>query len=297
MHKLAIALAGFGSWLLVTGCDWSAGGSDSGYNSRYNWVNFNGVYRSTAGGVLVTDYSTTPAVSAITTNSFNRNNENIGTQNGSSDEYSGILDEKPVRPGSVTIRTGAVTLNDNGSGGLSGGGATGSINYETGSWSIDLNLGISPSGTAIFADYSYLVTSGGGSGGSGSGASGKSIYTFSVSHQGQNVEIVDNNGAVYTGKMGSTQVNEGTQNGSTGPVAGDLIVMQFSVSGTSAAGKNVKISGVFQGVVASYNGTTVNFAQRQMLGTWIETNGRTGDIVGTTSSITLSAPDGPPPAP
>jgi len=292
MYKLAIALAGFGSWLLVTGCEWSAGGSDSGYNSRYNWVNFNGVYRSIDGGPLVTDYSSAPSTNTTPTGTtYSRLNENIGTQNGSSDFYSGVLSYKPVVPGTLTIRSGAVTLTDNGSGSLSGGGATGSINYNTGSWSVDFNLNIEPAGTPIRADYDYTVSSGGGTGSSGSGASGFVIHSFVLTHQGENLEIRDNNGATYSGKLGSTAVNEGS-NAANPPAVGDLISMQYSASGVSKAGKSVEIVGTLQAVVSgvSSNGSSVKLAQRQIVGTWIEQNGKTGNVEGSSVTVTVAGP-------
>ena len=50
----------------LAGCDWDTGSDADHWNSDYNWVNFSGTYRSAAGGLLVTDYTTTPSTPGST---------------------------------------------------------------------------------------------------------------------------------------------------------------------------------------------------------------------------------------
>ena len=56
---VALALGG-------AGCSWETGGDATSWSSDYNWVNFSGLYRSAAGGLLVTDYTTTPSTPGST---------------------------------------------------------------------------------------------------------------------------------------------------------------------------------------------------------------------------------------
>ena len=65
---------------LLMGCEggWTSGGGVDDWNEAYNWVNFSGVYRGIGGGVLVTDYSTTPGTPSTTES---EKDQRIGTGN------------------------------------------------------------------------------------------------------------------------------------------------------------------------------------------------------------------------
>lgn len=271
---------------LLMGCEggWTSGGGVDSWSSSYNWVNFSGVYRGIDGGVLVTDYTATPGTPGVT-NAVS--GENIDTGDGGS-MYSGSLNHESIVPGSVTIIAGGYTLTDNGSGVLSGGGGSGTIGYGSGTWSIDMGAHIINSGVAIYANYEYTVAGSSGSGSAGSGVSGKTIYSFSVQQEGENLIIVDNNGSTYNGSFGSIRATGGAdQSNQSTPAAGDSVIGSYEASGVSAAGYEVKLVGTFQGVVG-VNGTSFSLADRQMFGTWIEDGGRTGDINGEASPITIT---------
>ena len=65
-----------GFWVTVlavglVGCEWNTGDDAESWSSSFNWVNFSGVYRGAGGGLLVTDYTTTPSVPG-STNTFTR---------------------------------------------------------------------------------------------------------------------------------------------------------------------------------------------------------------------------------
>ena len=270
---------------LLTGCEWTSGGGVDSWSDAYNWVNFSGVYRGIGGGVLVTDYTATPGTPGVT-NSVT--GQNIDTGDGGHN-YSGSLGHGSIVPGSLKITAGGYTLTDNGSGVLSGGGGAGTISYGNGAWSINMGTHVIDSGTPIYASYQYTVSGAGGSGGAGSGASGRTIYSFTVQHQGQNLSIVDNNGKTYTGNFGTISSSGGAnQNNQSTPATGDTITGTFEASGVSAAGYTVRIVGTFQGVVGAGNGTTFSLTNRQMFGTWIEDGGRTGDINGQSSPIQVT---------
>ena len=186
--------------------------------------------------------------------------------------------------GSLTIAVGSsYSVRDNGSGGLTGSGLQGTIDYSTGAWTIDFYGNTVPQNTDIVASYNTYAT--GTDANDKSGTTGKTIYSFVVAQEGENLAITDNNGCSYQGSMGSIRTTSGgTQ---TTPIAGDVIVAQFTASGVSAAGLTVTIAGNFQGVVAA--GTAdFSLTSRQMLGTWIEDGGQTGDVKGTAPSVAIS---------
>lgn len=277
---------------LLAGCEWDTSGDGNSWSDSYNWVNFSGTYRNSNGGMLVTDYTTTPSTPGAT-NTFSRT-ESGGTLAAQSLAASGVVKYKPIVPGSVTVRIGSdIALSDNGEGVLAGSGGTGSVSYTGGTWSFSLqNTQWSALSRKISVSYAYSVSNDGTSGGNAkAGSTGKAIYSFVVAQQGQNLTITDNNGAKYTGRIGEIRSTSGAtpdnskstaEGGKVLPKDGDVIVAPFNCKGTSAAGMGVTITGTFQGSVAS--GV---FTGRTMQGTWIESGGKTGDINGTTVSVAI----------
>jgi len=80
----------------------------------------------------------------------------IGTGDGVTTHFEGTLSSCPIKPGSITITAGTVKLNDNSEGSLIGSAGSGTINYNTGVYSIDFNTPPS-SGLSIQADYQTLL--------------------------------------------------------------------------------------------------------------------------------------------
>ena len=104
----AVAAAG-----LLAGCEWSTSSEhNESWNDSYNWVNFSGTYRSSSGGILVTDYTT---MSSGSTNNYNTT-ESGGSLADGQTSASGTTQHKPIIPGSFSVVVGDVTLSDNGSG-------------------------------------------------------------------------------------------------------------------------------------------------------------------------------------
>jgi hypothetical protein len=272
--------------LMLCSCDWSGGGSEGGYNSRFNWVNFSGVYRGAQGGFLITDYTSSPITPDTT---FAVVNEKVAVGNGSQTVFNGTVKFKNLTPGSFTISSAGFQLTDNGVGGLSGSGATGAINYGTGSWSIDLGGFAPDNGTPITASYTYGVL-GSAAVGPGSGTTKYPIHTFSVAQGGDQVEVVDNNGMSYKGRMGSVRstsgANQDVEENPSAPAAGDQVIGLYELSGVSKAGLTVRITGTFQGTV----GGEGQLLDRRMIGTWLEAGGKTGDVNGQSSPIAITVP-------
>lgn len=286
----------------LAGCNWETGNDATSWSSSYDWVNFSGVYRGIGGGLLVTDYTTTPSIPGVT-NVYTAS-ESGGTLPIRGISASGQVSHGAIVPGSFMITVGTIaTLSDPGKAGVLTGNGTGTVNYEGGTWSFTLDTFDPDKANSIHISYSYVVSrDGSSSGGAESGATRISVYSFNVSQQGQNLTIIDNNGSTFSGKIGQIRSLSGAQNTDIGQVAGDeeaqrakityyeselpadgdVIVANFEASGISAAYVSVKIVGTFEGTVA--NGV---FTSRQLDGTWIEVGGKTGDINAQTESIAI----------
>lgn len=262
---------------VICGCDWSTSGDDDSWSDRYNWVNFSGVYRGAGGGALVSTYSTTPASS---TSVFTVTGERIATGNGSKTVFNGTVKSGNLVAGSFSVSTAGYQLNETGGGALSGNaGSSGSIVSGTGAWSVDFGGTAPDNGAPIYASYQYTAKTDTGTGGS----SGKTIYSFVVTQEGNKLSFVDNNGAVYSGNFGSVRTTQGasrdTPSDSGTPAVGDTVIGSFEVNGTSAAGYPVTITGTFQGTV----GANLQLTGRVLNGTWIEKGGKTGNVSGQAS--------------
>lgn len=288
----------------LVGCDWSTGNEATSWSSSYNWVNFSGIYRSAAGGLLVTDYTTTPSTPG-STNMLRVSGESQGDYKADQTVFGNTLKNGNIVPGTVQIKLGEFsTLSDDGNGVLSAGSTKGDIAYVVGGWNITFPAGLGPNqGGSIKATYNYYVSNSGSSGSGARPGSTGSIYSFAIVHQGQHLTFTDNNGATYVGKIGEIRSASGAQNTDIGQVGaneqgndtarytyyesplpenGDTMIATFECSGISAAMMQVKIVGSFQGTVAS--GV---FTGRILTGTWIELGGKTGDVNGQTTSVPI----------
>lgn len=276
----------------IVGCDWDTGSDATSWSSSYNWVNFSGVYRSAAGGLLVTDYTTTPSTPG-STNTLTVKDESQGSFVVGQQAFSGKLKNGNVSPGSLVISlynsSGTVirSFSDNGNGVL-GSASEGTIEYVSGAWTITLGqLVPAQSAGVVLASYSYLVSNSGSAGTGARPGSTGSIYSFTVLQQGQHLTFTDNNGATYAGYIGEMRTASGTERsdeeGKFMPTDGDTMIATFECTGVSAALMQIKIVGTLQGTVASgvFTGRTLN-------GTWIEQGGKTGDINGQTTSVAIS---------
>jgi len=188
-------------------------------------------------------------------------------------------------------------------------GTSGSINYTTGNWTVNLGALEFPVGVEISANFRY--TEGGTTGSVEPGSTGKPIFSLSVAQTGNILRFTDNNGAVYEGQIsgisaptggGATAAGEGghidpqgaspavtTPSTQTGTAIG-----QFEVQGQSSSGTHVKITGTLSldfttstrtittpGVRGNTtDSTSVQSNNRMLKATWIEDGGQTGDIVG-----------------
>jgi len=264
----------------LAGCEWETTDSDTqSWSDSYSWINFGGVYRDPAGGVLVKDFTETPGVD----NSVR--NERVGTGDGSSTRYAGVVSHSPVVPGSASLTAAGYAFVDNGDGTLTGAGTTsGRITYPTGAWSLNFDFAVIDSGTPILASYQYEVSS---PSGGGSGVGGLTVYSLVVEQQGNLLTFTDSYGAKYSGRYGSVRTAGGDPNGRT---SGE-VVANFEVSGNNSRGTPIKIVGAFSGAYAAPTQVigTGTLSSRVMEGTWIQKGGQ-GNIYGVTGSVEVTVP-------
>ena len=277
-------LASFLFATLFSSCDWSSGGEAASYNGRYQWVNFDGVYRPISGKYVVTDYSSgVPAAPGTPEESYvNTASQQVATGNGASTLFNGTVSNKDIVPGSFSISSAGFILTDDGAGTLSGTGVSGTIEYLTGVWSVDFGGAAPDAGSAIRASYAYNVTVNAVPGTDAQsprpGSTGFELFSFTVAQGGERITLTDNTGRQYTGNMGTVRSTNGASQDTTSDVAnvvvGDQIIGLFTCKGVSPAGKSVTITGTLQATVGA--GGTLN--ERLMFGTWIEAGGVSGDI-------------------
>lgn len=279
------------------GCEWEGQSSDGGWNTSGRWLDFSGVYRGPNNTAVVQELSSDQGTT-IGGQLIYISDELVGVGNGTDTTYSGLLDNLPVFPGSVQVVAGGFALVDDGDGILSGGGATGNIDYDTGSWSID--LGGVPLGNLqpIQISYAYTSTSGGGV----ASPSELTVNNMTVQQQGNMIELVDSNGDVYTGSLGHSVESVNREVSTDNPTAEIGIITQFEAEGVSR-GVPTRLVGALQAIVVEYyaqNSTatastttgggaaasTVSWtlltssASLAMDGTWIQENGIMGQING-----------------
>jgi hypothetical protein len=269
----------------MVGCEWESANSDNGgtWNDRYSWVNFSGMYSAANNSALVIS-SGTGTVVVIAVRSEVQNQSAVAGQSA----YSGTLDCAPVIAGSFQISVGVFALTDDGAGVLAGGGKTGTIDYGTGAWTIDLLGEWPPAGADIIASYNCAgipVPDDDDDDDDDENA----IYSFVVSHQGNLLHITDSNGSVYNGMFSGVRttgnIDQDTVNPS--PMVGEQVVANFTADGVSM-GQQVHIVGIFSGVVQGQTGA-LSLGNRQIMATWIESEGRTTSISAQSLPVGISA--------
>jgi hypothetical protein len=277
---IAVMFLGLASVAFLAGCEWESSGSDSTWDDSMSWANFSGTYRDADGGALATTFGTSAGSS---TQIVSVTGEVIGVGNEDDTVYSGTLDNTPVLGGSLVVQVASYILTDNGDGSLSGtADTTGTIDYGSGAWTINLGIGSVDDGMLITAAYRY--TSGGSSGQVDQGNTGDPIYILTVTQTGNNLVMTDNNGAKYSGSIHSLSAPNGdATGGSSGAVQGN-----FEVSGNSASGARVTITGSLSGTYTAAVTATgssgasasraANMTDLKMEGTWVEDGGTSGDI-------------------
>ncbi|MFH0908188.1 MAG: hypothetical protein V1929_05445 [bacterium] len=276
-----------------TGCDWTSGGGVDDSNSSSINVSVAGVYRAADGGLIVSGAGSETVTEPTPGSTNTVNSEVIAQGNGSATVFAATLDHGDVVSGSLTITSPGFSFTDaDGDGTLTGSpSGSGTINYGTGSVTLDYAGTAPDAGVNILASYKFATE---GTEGSSTertqGSSAGKIYTFTIEQSGNKIRITDNLGDTYEGSLGSSQVTSEEITSDT--TAQIQEVIQVTAEGVSGGAK-VRIVGAFnvsetvffaETVTADYFTLDIQFKELfrtrslSMDGTWIEENGRTGDI-------------------
>ncbi len=261
----------------MTGCEWEGSGSDDFWSERYDYMNFSGVYRPAPGRDFIVHSFEGPA--GVDVGQRTVADREIAVGDGVATVLNGVLTERPIVPGSVSIVAGGYQIAD-ADGSLLGSGASGNINYQTGAWSIDFGAPLSAGTPVIGAwrfDPSEDTTSVPGS--------TKPIYQLTVQHTGNRVTLIDNAGHRYEGRLGSVDTD-----GSFSDDGNSEQRVSFHAEGMSN-GQHVEIVGAFQALVRTQlisqrdeEGNVIGqvatpmVVTRSMTGTWVEPSGKIGRI-------------------
>ncbi len=272
--------------LAMTGCEWEGSGSDDSWSGKSDYVNFSGVYRPAAGRNFIVHSFDAPAENGADVDQRTVSDRVIGTGDGVSTVHNGVMAERPIIPGSVSIVAGGYQVTD-ANGVLSGSGATGNVNYDTGAWSIDFGAALAK-GTPIIGAWRYdtdVATA-------AVPGSAEPIYQFTVQQTGNHISLADNYGQVYQGRLSAVDTGQQSQ------IAGDRQnieqIFSFTVEGKSN-GTGVRIVGTLRAHQTVFYSRAREFddagrmttdrleelyriASFFMEGTWLEASGRTGKI-------------------
>ena len=202
------------------GCSWETGNDAESWSSAYDWVNFSGVYRGTTTLQLDPDY--TPATPG-TTNVYPES-ETKWTMPIRGTRASGQVSHGLLVKGSVTVSVGGASLTDPDANGILVGNGSGTINYVTGNWSIEIDAAYADFDKAnpITVSYAYqVVEEGTEDSGSEFGSTQVDAYSYVVEHNGQYLKITDNTGASYSGQISKMQSASGAQNTDIEQVSSD----------------------------------------------------------------------------
>ncbi len=312
LFTVAVAAVG----VFTTGCEWESSGSEGTWSDSMSWVNFSGLYRSGSGSrPLVSNFALSSGGTGDTSTDDGVSEYRVPSQDGPvkpalQTVYEDVITFSNVgligwrlKPGSVAITlngTGAGAVGeftDNGAGVLSGTynlvpvgssySGTGTIDYDTGAWTLTLQ-GDAPFLEEAQIRYSYVYQNDPNASGAGAAdgedppTSGDWVYTLQVVQTGNRLSFTDNRGFVWDGLMNSVSTPSGDR---TGKTPGD-VVGTFEVRGVTD--NRYKITGTFSGSylveTPTEGGTTYGqLTGRRIQGIWMEPTGN-GDLYGETTS-------------
>lgn len=294
----------------LVGCEWEEAGEGGTWDDSVSWVNFSGVYRGAGpNGCIATAHgSWTPTTTSGDSSPIRYKvvNETVSSVTALQTKFSGRLAHTPIESGSVTLvfkgtssqgtardqgGTFAVTFNLVGVDTPRQG--SGTIDYNTGVWTIDL---VSPgylenmSATAsyIYTSDPNLVLDGGSAGGEDGTATANpctfGIYTLQISQMGNQISMKDSKGVDYKGYLSLVSSAGGDTRGMT---SGEIIA-EFVVEGN-----NCKIVGTLQGdyTAPASGGSRGRMTNRMITGTLLQGK-NTADVLGRAGTTTLVIPTG-----
>jgi hypothetical protein len=276
------------------GCEWESTDDSRSSNSDIS-VNVSGAYRDAAGSFLVRTSGPSAAQST---------SKAIGTGDGANKVFSGTLSSNPIARGTVSVTDGSETWNDvDGDGTMSSSlpipTGSGSVNYDTGAVTVTFTAPPS-AGATISATFNFFAP--GTVENPTSGKSGSPIFLFTVRQNGNRMDIVDDLGDSYVGRIedpftdfsnetesdaGTTTTTDGTTTDQTAIERAVGLSYPFEVSGTSA-GNPIRIVGTIKAEVTTFFAPTTDISENgvvtsgleevfqrtsfRMVASWIEVN-------------------------
>ncbi len=315
--------------IMGLGCEWEYGDGDVGtWNDSVSWVNFSGTYRSgTSTRALISNFSLDSGGSGVEdedddgdgtsyTEDPPSNAVSGTTVSAPFTTFTGTIPAKPnasgytLKPGSVTINiigqtTGPTgTFDDDGGGNLSGsfsqipGGSsysgTGTIDYDTRSWSIALDRPFVETADVLY-DFVYRKEETSTNTTTTTTATtttaptlGGQIYSMQVVQTGDHLIFTDSNGYTYEGQLFGVSTAAGN---TTGDAEG-TVSASFEVN-SEISGRDVSIVGTFSGGYTLEEGEdesvepTGQLENRTIEGTYIQPAG-SGDLFGVARDVDVS---------
>ena len=256
---------------VLTGCDWGGVDSDESWNDSCSWLNFSGTYQLSDAGKIPGGAGATGVKTVSKKFSGDRM---AGMPGVVSDIGSGIV------PGSVTIAVtdahSNYTLEDNGQGAVAGeGGTSGTINYLTGAWSVNLG-GEKVDNPTVAVTYSF-------NGGTSGSDAGISITFLHVTQKGNLLTMRDSNGTTYSGRI----------TGASTPKDGSMAAQDVRVSFEVASASGVKIVGHFSGDWSGAPAGAAGVLSNRLISATISNGNGHDDVHGVASAISLKSPSAP----
>ncbi len=318
----------------VVGCEWDSSSEGNTWNDAYSWVNFSGVYRG-VNGPLIKDFTpggpiTTPTPKPDPDPDPDSegtpivvNNENGGTAAGFQTIITGALINRPgIVDGSVTI-VFEPTVASGSSGSFTDSGgvltgsvnlvgpddstaqpATGTINYDTGSWTLTLTSPGLLTACDIRANYVYLLeaiqppTEPEPENPDPNPEDGSNpwddIFTMRIDQLGNQLTFIDSKNGRYAGVLTGVSNTGGDSSGQTG----GQIEALFEVNGNTSDGRPITITGSFTGLyiapgedsdTTTGNASSTGFLNNRVVqAMWVEQNdGSTAEMLGQAIAISV----------
>lgn len=266
---------------VFSGCEWGGSHGDT-WNDAYSWANFTGTYRL----LSAVKYVDTSAASeddaasdeeAVTMKAVNGTaNSSMATDNtanGKLNAGSGVV------PGTVKMTIGGVSLTDDSAGKLlNGGEVVGTVDYQSGAWSISaLSVTSVAKGTKIAIVYQYKVPNGSNPS-SGGAVNAVAISYLDVVQKGNTLTMTSDRGVKYTGRI------TGTSMGAESYTQAQDVTLSFEVSAGAAGTMVGSFTGTWSGAADLKSGTMTD---RKLNAT----HSRGGNLVGVAADKTIIVPD------
>lgn len=287
MNRSVYLFAAAACVVSLSGCDWG-GAHENTWNDAYSWLNFTGTYKL-ANAVQVAATSTEDdggSVSSETTESQYPGSMSFKTSSATK-IVSGVVNQvgQGVVPGTFSVNVGGkIVGSDDKAGGIAGTGiAKGSIDYSSGTWSVECATA-APAGVSVSVTWKYKVQ-GMQPVDPKKPEKAQSIMTYlHVNQNGNVLYMTDSNGVKYQGKITGASVPNSTGHGYEN--AGSAYV-SFDVSAANGAHIVGTLNGQWSGAMSPNSGV---LSGRTLNATY-QSGRSSADFYGIGGDMTISLPN------